>query len=352
MGNIVIILPEINIGGAEKVVIDLCCEYIKMKIKVCLVVLRENKGNHFNKLLEESNVEVRYIGFKPGHKILNYIKLNKCLKEIAPNIVHINIEYKNSIIWALFHKVKTVITIHTQPYRMDNFINRRLFQLISLKKSSIFIGVSAIISKEMAEVFKIKQEKVKTIYNPICLDKDIIYNPNKGTKIMLAHVGRFHPVKDHDLLIDSFFLAHKEDPNLILNLFGDGEMKEIIQRKVEKLGIMGKVVFWGNCPNIKEQLKNMDIFILTSFSEAMPISVLEAMSVGLPVITANVGGVKELVDNNGILVHSREPGDFAKAIIKLSGNKELRECYSKVALNKIKKFDVKEIAKQYLMVYQ
>ena len=53
MGNIVIILPEINIGGAEKVVIDLCCEYIRMKIKVCLVVLRENKFNHFNKLLEE-----------------------------------------------------------------------------------------------------------------------------------------------------------------------------------------------------------------------------------------------------------------------------------------------------------
>ena len=124
--------------------------------------------------------------------------------------------------------MKTVITIQTQPYRMDNFINRRLFQLISLKKSSIFIGVSAIISKEMAEVFKIKQEKVKTIYNPICLDKDIIYNPNKGTKIMLAHVGRFHPVKDHNLLIDSFFLAQKEDPNLILNLFGDGEMKDLV----------------------------------------------------------------------------------------------------------------------------
>lgn len=134
---------------------------------------------------------------------------------------------------------------------------------------------------------------VKVINNAIDSPK-FIYNEEKRKEIrekyklkgkfVIGHVGRFEPQKNHEFLIKLFNIYQKHDENACLLLIGTGSLEEHIKELVQKLNIQDKVIFTGNIPNVNELYQAMDMFILPSFHEGLPVVGVEAQFAGLPCV--------------------------------------------------------------------
>jgi len=101
-------------------------------------------------------------------------------------------------------------------------------------------------------------------------------------KFVIGHVGRFEPQKNHNFLIDVFNNYNKINKESVLLLVGEGSLKEKIETKVNKLGLKDKVIFTGSIPNVNEIYQVMDLFLLPSFHEGLPVVGIEAQYSGLP----------------------------------------------------------------------
>jgi glycosyltransferase involved in cell wall biosynthesis len=136
-------------------------------------------------------------------------------------------------------------------------------------------------------------------------------------------VARFIEGKDHDLLLRAFATIPK-GPRL--RLVGDGPTRASAESLARELGIQEQVDFLGNRDDVASLLATSDVFVLASRSEMLPISILEAMRAGLPVIASDVGGVAEAVahNENGILVPSGSVSALAQALTDLTSDYALR----------------------------
>lgn len=105
--------------------------------------------------------------------------------------------------------------------------------------------------------------------------------------ILIGHVGRFFPQKNHEFLIDIFNQFHKDYPNSYLMLVGEGELKTSIQDKVKILGLEDYVIFTGLRSDVNELLQAMDVFLFPSLYEGLPVSIIEAQAAGLPCLISD-----------------------------------------------------------------
>ena len=133
---------------------------------------------------------------------------------------------------------------------------------------------------------------------------------------------------------------------------GDGELKEQIEMTAKKSKIDNMFEFLGVSNNVSHYLYNSDIFILPSKWEGLPISVIEAMAVGIPIIASNVGGVGDLISSNknGLLIKPN-PNELADSINRLINDKFLRETIGKKAIFDSRRYSVEKMAESYLSLY-
>lgn len=153
----------------------------------------------------------------------------------------------------------------------------------------------------------VEDNKYMVLHNAIEVDK-FIYNENvrnrlkKGMnlndKFVIGHVGRFMEQKNHDYILEIFKEVLKEEPNAVLLLMGDGELEEIIKRKAKQLNIYESIKFMGNVNNVNELYQVMDVFILPSLFEGLPVVGIEAQAAGLRCIFSDkVTRETEITDN-------------------------------------------------------
>jgi glycosyltransferase involved in cell wall biosynthesis len=164
--------------------------------------------------------------------------------------------------------------------------------------------------------------KLVTIHNglPDCSQQARL-SPTETPVITM--VARFIEGKDHDLLLRAFARIPK-GPRL--RLVGDGPTRASVESLARELGIHEQVDFLGNRDDVPSLLATSDVFVLASRSEMLPISILEAMRAGLPVIASDVGGVGEAIthNENGFLVPSGSVSALTQALTALTNNYALR----------------------------
>lgn len=166
-------------------------------------------------------------------------------------------------------------------------------------------------------------------------------------------VARFSEQKDHDTLFKS--LANLKDLDWELSLVGKGKLENEYRKRVYELGISSNVNFLGQRDDVDVLLAGSDIFLLISHWEGYPLSILEAMRAGLPVIVSNVGGNNESVKHgvNGYLIERKSVRELTEALRLLINDKVLRE---KIGNQNLKEFDEKHtVEKMYsktLLVYK
>jgi L-malate glycosyltransferase len=138
----------------------------------------------------------------------------------------------------------------------------------------------------------------------------------------VAMVARFHPVKDHAMLLRAFALVAAERPHVDLLLVGDGPLRGDLNSLVDRLGITSRVYFLGVRPDVADILRAVDVFALTSVSEAASLTLLEAMASRLPVVVTAVGGNPEIVRDGveGLLVPRGDAAAAAAALLRLLDN--------------------------------
>ena len=177
---------------------------------------------------------------------------------------------------------------------------------------------------------------------------------NIENKIVIGHVGRFNPQKNHEFLIDIFAECMKENSNVVLMLVGDGNEKCKIEDKVKKLEISDKVIFTGVRNDVSELMQAMDIFVFPSLFEGLPVTMIEAQAAGLPCVISNMIPGESIVTENlvSVMQLSDSPLNWADHI--LSRVIEERRDYC----DEIKKagYDIETASKNleefYLKIYE
>ena len=167
------------------------------------------------------------------------------------------------------------------------------------------------------------------------------------------HIGRFSQVKNHKGLVNAFKTFHTIKPNSVLHLVGDGNTFEEVKKQVVDNGLEDSVSFFGMQANVYRFINEADIFVLPSLYEGIPMTLIEAMGTGIPIIASNVGGIPNMLTNNeSAILTSVDSQEIAKELLRLSDDVELRKRLGQNALVRSKEFSSEEMARQYIKVYQ
>jgi len=173
--------------------------------------------------------------------------------------------------------------------------------------------------------------------------------------VLLLSVGRLVYQKGHEFLVRAMPGILGEHPSAKAVICGEGELRGALQAQIAELRLENSVFLTGNRPDIHRFLNTADIFVLPSRWEGLPVALLEAMSVGLPVVATHVEGVEEVVQNEaeGLLVPPGDPEALAAALIELIGRGEARRRMGGAARQRIEEaYTVDIMCGKYLRVMQ
>ena len=303
--KIIEIISSLSSGGAERFVVSVSNQLFKDGHDVILCSMNDNENINFNK--QFLNHCIKYHSFQiKGKPVVSIWKdMYIFLKKEQPDIVHCHLAVLQYVfpICLFYKKIRIVHTIHSMPkYASGGTMwHAKLFKM--LYRSGLVIPVT--ISKECHLGYK-------EFYH---LDNDIIiengvsqavstyafekvrkevekYKTGSETKVFI-HVARFHEHKNQTLLVKAFNRLNAEGVDFILLVIGEGfdsekgmVLQNIACRKIHFLGLKN---------NVSDYLKCSDYFCLSSRNEGLPISLLEAMSLGITPICTPVGGMKNVI---------------------------------------------------------
>lgn len=230
----------------------------------------------------------------------------------------------------------------------------------SLNNSDAITVVSKALKKETLHTFKI-DNYIEVVHNFVDFEKiqrikkqaQCCISHKSHQEKILMHISNFRKVKRIDDIVKIFALVRKKIPSKLV-LIGDGPEKPHIEKLVRELKIFKDVIFTGRIAEPMEILASADLFLLPSENESFGLAALEALAMGIPVISTNVGGITE-VNIHGKTGYTCPVGDVQTmaqyAINLLSHPKKLEE-FKYNAIEQAKKFDVKIILPKYLQIYQ
>lgn len=232
-----------------------------------------------------------------------------------------------------------------------------------LKKVDCFIATSARIEEGLLNE-GYDRRRIVRISNFI--DKDIFFPADKKSRAhikkelslnkrkIVTYAGRLIESKGVHVLLESWKKITKDSSDIFLIILGRGHLEKKLKEQSRILGIEESIKFCGSVNNVRDYLIATDFFVLPSFREGFPNSVLEAMACGLPVISTKIGGVVDVINNgkNGILVEPGNVNQLEDAIKKLTSDKDYARVLGKNALKTIReKYDINIIVKKYIELY-
>lgn len=351
--KIAFVLSNLDEDGGQTVVCTLLKNLKRDNYTVKLFVLSAIQENKLTRELKENQIGVEFLwtqsmiqSLRGLHAIRN---LDRAIKKFQPDVIHVHLDILYSWIWALWRKRRIIYTMHSEANRIKEKYPIRLYRRLQKKGLIRVIGVSSSAARRFQEVFN--ATNIETIYNPVEIEKFGKKYNREGNKIRFVNVARFNPVKNHKLLVDAYERLCLSGSTSVLELVGSGQEYENIKRYVSEKGLHKRVKFWGQIEDVAQRLEEADVFVLSSLSEALPVSVIEAMAAGLPIIATNVGGLPELVKDNGILVENNDIDALFRAMQELEQNQDKRQRMSIYSKKYAKMFEVQKIIEQYKKVY-
>ena len=299
----------------------------------------------------------------PGQGLGTHVKLWKLLRRLRPAIVHTynigTIEYNLTALLA-----GVPVRIHAEHgrdsveidgrHRKYNVLRRLVSPLIDA-----FVPVSDDLVDWLRLVVKVPPRKIHMIPNGV---DTLRYAPTQDAarpqRICIGTVGRADRIKNHAVLLDAFRILRERFPapsfDLRLVIVGDGPLLQTLRDRVALECLGDRVWLPGARVDIADVLQTFSIFVLPSLSEAMPVTILEAMATALPVVASHVGGVPQLVldGKTGILAQPGDMQSLADALSLYIGNAERRRAHGMAGRAHVEdNFSIEAMACAYAALY-
>lgn len=234
-------------------------------------------------------------------------------------------------------------------------------RLLTLRMAARIVAVSAVGQRHLQRYSKVKPEKLKLIYNGINLSRFTpkLHTPFTGAPeqppVVIGMVGQLYPAKGWPDFIEVIGHLHRDGLNIRALIVGDGELRQKLERRVAVYKLEQVIAFTGFQSDVSGVLQQMDFFLLTSHIEGLPVAVIEAMASGLAVISTDVGGVCEEVEEgqNGFLV---QIGDIDRMVVLctyLIKNPKVRTVMGKISRTIAEeKFSEDRMLEEYARCYK
>ncbi len=285
----------------------------------------ESENHPFVTNLRAQDIPVTTIEVASKQYLKEYRALRQLISRLSPAIVHTH-GYRADLVGGLAARrsdVPAVSTVHGfTGGNWRNQINEKL-QLYALRHSAAAITVSRPLADRLAAE-GILRERIHLIPNAIAAPRALsriearrqLGLPVDG--FVVGWIGRLSREKGPDVMLQA--LASSE-PAFHLSVIGEGPERDSLRRLAEQLGIASRLTFHGEVANAASLMNAFDAIVISSRTEGTPITLLEAMAVGVPVIATNVGGIPDVVtDAEAVIVGAEDPRAIARALGDVRSN--------------------------------
>lgn len=340
----VLVVAPLGVGGVTNMMINIQKHLNREEINFDYLVFHERKEPCEDQVLKMGSrkliASVDNIGMQPLRRLLRLNEIRKVCKENAISILHYNADSPadlTNIIAAKWGGVK-YITIHSHNAGYGTagkgirFVSKILRPFIPLFCDNYW-GCSDLASRFLFSKSIIDSGKYNLLPNGISLQK-YDFNPiirkevrkelGVEGKFVVGHVGRFSDQKNHSYLLDIFSKVYEKDKSAVLLLFGVGERMGSMKKKAVDLGIWDVTIFYGVSSQMDRMWQAMDVFVMPSLHEGLPVAGIEAQANGLPIILSNY--ITREVDVTGrsefLSIHD-PPEIWVNAILKHKGQKRV-----------------------------
>lgn len=301
----------------------------------------------------DGNVVKKYTEFGLG-----IIKFFNSINDV--DIVHIHMASRGSykrkrkfVVWAKKRKKKVIIHLHGAEFKVFYRDEANDKMKADIRKTLNLADKFIVLSDEWKDFIEtiVDPKKVIVLHNAVALNqKAKLDNENI---VFLGRLGKRKGVYD---LIDAMPDIIKVHPHVKLRLAGDGEIESCRKRAAEN-GSINNIEFlgWINSEVKKQLLSESSLFVLPSYNEGLPMSMLEAMSFGVPVIVSDVGGIPAVIHNgeNGIIVHAGEINQLEKEVSRVLSDMKCRNQMGVNAFNTIQRgFSIDQEIVNLMQIYK
>ena len=369
--NILHLVNQYSIGGAEVVLANLC---------------RHSSSNINNIICSFNAPDETFV--KSQGALQTVVTLQKRVGNdfrIIPSIISIIKQHNINIVhaqgWATYlegliaakinlqRKCKFIFAFHgktIEDIKFGIFLRRILAKKAASYFTDKIIAPSNNMADDYCKTFRISKKRICTIYNGIDLNHFAKKVPNAKEKIginannyVVGFVGRLDPIKNLTGLFTTFNmflkkLSHSSRKNITLLLVGDGEEKNKLKKLSQQLGLENQIVFFGPSNNVPRCLSAMDVYIQPSLYEGNSITIIEAMAASLPVISTDVGGTSEIINNDvdGFLSQPDDYACMANKLFDLYNSPSLRQKIGTAGKMAVySKFSVERMVEDYEQLY-
>lgn len=323
---------------------------------VHLSVLLMNEGRLASEL-RKAGLRVFVISEQDNSFISIIFKSFRYLSQYPPKVIHSHRYKENFLAFCLsiLTRAQLVTTQHGLPETKSSFFLRTIKTQSNFFLLRYFFRFVVAVSRDINSFFvndlKLDKHHVKTVHNGLHIPVNFTLN---NSRFIIGSAGRLFPVKDYHLLLN---IAKSIHDNVDINfvLAGEGPLKNSLETFITDCRLQNCFQLIGHKEDMDSFYSGLSVYINTSVHEGIPMTILEAMARGLPIIAPRVGGIPEVVDDGvqGFLIDGRDPQAFAEKIMLLYNDRELWQRMSLAAREKAERcFSVEKMAQGYLDIYR
>lgn len=368
------IIDSSGLYGAEIMLLNLIEEQYKSGIAPTIASIGEK--NCEDKPLEiealKRGFDVKKIRMKNGPNLIGSLKIARMAFNEGYKILHSH-GYKGNILFGylpkFIRKLPIVTTLHGWT-STNIFSKKKLYELVEIM-SLFFIDSVVVVNKGMLSHSHLKNSKklnLKIINNGIAISKNEKLPSDQLTKLknidkniylnncfIIGSIGRLSKEKGYEFLIKAANELIKKKLNITVVIIGDGNQSKQLTDMARRYKLDEKVIFTGYRNDAKQYMPLFNVYVNSSLTEGLPITILEAMNAKVPIVATSVGGIPNVLIHNksGLLVQPGNVNDISVAIEKIYKNKELADTLANNAFKDfIETYSSEKMATEYLKLYK
>ena len=339
MRRILVLDNEFNMGGKERVFVQYLAQVDRSRFHFAVCCLKE--GGYFKDTLTGMGIPVYDGILRHRFDALGFRGLARVLRAERPDLIY-TFSHPNTVIFSYLARQQKLAPHFVVSYHAmgDTGGTRQVTPYLRplLRRADALLAVAEIQKDYLVETEGLPREKIRVIHNgvdtsrfqpPAPAEREAIRDELGigADDVAIISVASLKPLKRIDALLGAAARLAKTGIALRVIIAGDGSERAALEKLAAELGIAARVSFLGNRDDVERLLKASDIFVLASRTEAFPNVVLEAMATGLPVLTTDVGSVREMVetDASALLVKPGDDNALEAALQRLAGDPGLRQ---------------------------